>query len=402
MISALEMLSDSHPSDEIRAKCLYCIGTIAPDRLEQMKDFIFSQHPSICIAAVTVFLQSNNPQYYKKALDRLYHLATESVEEKKMASEIIGRCKRTELSPLLIQMLHDSELAVRQAAIQWAGEVPSRELIAPLVELLRQKPTRKHARQALIRLQLVAIEEMIALKLPQNDPVIPELARVAGAVVHERSAAFLLQCIQSHDQHRNEVIYALWQLAYAAEGPYAKTLHQVARQLLDEAASVADQLVASGSDSSSPHLKKALYYELRNLTDTILRLLSILYSREKLNQVILALDLKESFKTSNSLELLHVTLPSGIYAEVERLLDVVEMNYSLADKKTRYKTVVDVLEGIIMHAPRVYNRWTNAQAIYHSGEKKLRHIIHALKHSRREDKEPIVQETKMFVISQNT
>ena len=300
--------------------------------------------------------------------------------------------------PVMIRLINDKDQEIQKAAIRSAGQFASKELVQHLVPLLRLKPLKKEVRHALVSMQETGVEEFSLLSFFKNDPVVKELIRISSIVAHQASVYFLMKCIDEHPLFSKEAIYALWRLEFRPDTAHQQKLQEYLRKELRDALDISEQLSVA-EQQTNQHLSRALYWELKNKVLTVLYLLCFLIEREKISAVIAALELKESFKTSNCIEMLQVTLPASLFREVNHLLDVVEMNYSLHSVKNRYKNISEVLRGIIGNPPFVYNRWTNAQAIYHTGQYKFNDIISMLKKAREEDDEPIIKETRMFVIS---
>ncbi|HEY5984605.1 MAG TPA: cyclic nucleotide-binding domain-containing protein, partial [Anaerolineales bacterium] len=291
--------------------------------------------------AILGVLSGNGSPDAALALESLRALAVSpDVDDRLAACRVSREVSGPQVLPLLIHLMRDRAVVVRQAALQASASHDDADLLKPLLEATDDPATGRVAERALVAHGPRSIA-VLAEGLDQGDDrsitrrQLLSTARILGRIQGRPSLELLRSMMTSRDEElKLEALKSLSRLCYRAESS-----EQIAAHLHDEVeyaawlAAARDNLQHVGSPAAWNILANALDISFRDARSRILLFLSFLYDRTAVLRAKGALDHPSATNAPMALETIDALLPSAMKTWILPLME----NAALGDAVRRWR-----------------------------------------------------------------
>lgn len=359
--SDMELLPEA-----VKAKCM-----LQPEELEALDTFVADRDHRLMKAAITGLMTSGGISAMVTAGQRLLQLlASENVQEKKMAAEIIGDLGVQSFYKPLLNLLNDENTEVAKAAITAAGKVKNERLAPILLNLFIQH---KHERLVLDALRETGDAALIPIENALTQQVLSrkqqsKLILLCGRIGTQNSTRILDELIWKTPDLRADIFHAL-HLSQFNLRPLQRAQQHI--ELMGHYIAAAQRILFMIQEAEKMTTAKilvdALYLELIEIRDSLLLLFSFVYHREKMLKAKAAFSRNKKEDIANALEVIEIEVPKEISLKFNRIFEpgtAAEKCHALqlSFKETFHfeKIIGEVLGNHLHH----YHRWTKAAALY--------------------------------------
>jgi hypothetical protein len=317
-------------------------------------------------AAMEGLLNRKDEKTQRVVMERLLEFSTGTAEEKLLALEVAMESTGNNYSALLSNLLHDDDHQIYKKAIEAAGKTKTTELIETVVE----KVIRTGAYSSLKR-SILNYGDVFFSGNFQNNAAIPSkllllFIKTAGNVKGDYSTGFLVDSLQKGTGYLNEIVEALW-LKKAQLSPEAMAvIDNSLTEKLDESRCKADYYKEMANNKNLALLAEAIIMEVRKDVQVLLKGFALLYNREKIDRVIELLNLGNTAKMSNAVEILELIVPKkkfALFNPLAELIDDVKHNHLALLKTTDLRTNA-IIEEILKTNKANFSEWTKSVTCY--------------------------------------
>ncbi|MEL6307612.1 MAG: HEAT repeat domain-containing protein, partial [Chloroflexota bacterium] len=192
---AIEALDDANP--KVRAAAVRAVGVLGEDDVyDTLLNFLSSQDDDVRINAIVGLLRSGDLQGVINAGNQLMRFASSDVaHEREVAAQILGEVANRKFYRLLVNLLDDDDIKVRNEAIKAAGKIKNPKLWSQVVDSLRKTHTRSSAILALGEADADVLPEFDRLFADDavDDQVKISIARICARMNAPEATDFLCQ-----------------------------------------------------------------------------------------------------------------------------------------------------------------------------------------------------------------
>ncbi|MCB0170460.1 MAG: HEAT repeat domain-containing protein [Anaerolineae bacterium] len=381
-LPAVKQLADTDPEAKVRGVALRTLARLGGETvLDELCDALASDNFQIRLGAMTGLLRQLEPigPRYAAVKDKLIGWANSpQLDERILAAQVMGEAAPADLNPLLLKLLADDNVAVREAALLATKRLYDPTIWDAVIQSLNTPHVRRTALAALAAAGekiIPQLETALATHEPHKEMFV-QLIQICGRIRSSQAGALLIKYLDFPDvQVRTEILTALGHCHYQAAESERPMIIQSIRTEVAQATWVLAALVNLADDTRLSLLETALQQELVRYRRRLFWLLSFIYLRPTIlsAQAILDTDalLPETVwdkQKTYALEIIDITLSSELKALVLPLLDNLTLQQRLAQleaifpqppgSRDRY-----LYEIITATADRLYP-WTRAAALH--------------------------------------
>jgi ATP:ADP antiporter, AAA family len=399
-IPDIESLLQRSVNSEVKARCLRTLGILHPDFIEKFMHYLHSEDILCRQAAVTGLIISDDLNALLIAGKQLLELIQSDESALRMqAASIIAETEKSNFYKTLKTLLTDTDIQVQKEAIKASGKIKNPLLLPVLAGLIKEPALQMDVQQALIEYGGIIFEHFNYIFNDKDHFLIEHLIAVAGKINSEQSTSFLLQCLQTYPEYEKQIVNYLWEKDYAALTEEKQKWIQMVQAGLNEAMQVLSMKEKLQLQTNTTSLVKSLTEEVSTRTEYILKLLSFIYDRSKINQVIYVAGLNDKSKLSNALEMLEMIIPREIFFRFHQLAEKNISGIKHEKLSRSQQKINDLMENIISNKTICFNDWTRAMAMTVINAWQHKELLRFLHTVPDEQLSFILRETKAFVIS---
>lgn len=382
----------------IRPECIQAISLLNEDDLSVLGPFMDDEDEPCRLAAIAGMLKSNDLELFVLAGQRLLQLARSSeASDRAAAARIIRDTGEVKFHKVLADLLNDTDIQVQKQAIAAAGTIHYDPLIPLLFTKLRQKETHSEAVSALIAYGDKALENYGG-SVKESTELLPQLIMIAGGIANDKAIGFLICKLTDVPSFRTIILEQLWKIRFSAPPAKRNLLLQIINEELQRSEETLVFIYHLHAGKNHPELYHALQMELGIRINNILKVLGFLHERSKMSDALHAVTTNDRRKIFNALEMLEMIIPRNIF---KRLNTVIEESLHPGAKVTQSKEHIHIqaiIGAILQSASGSFNSWTRSVAIASIPKLKDKSMFLLLKHLSLIGSDPIVEETRQYVI----
>jgi HEAT repeat protein len=304
---------------------------------------------------------------------------SEDAQDRQYGAELIGNMGSKDSLTYLIELLHDTNVRVRMAAIKSAEKRHNNEVLVALIENLKSSSFSNLAKSALV---LIGNDALHALdnsfyKSGQDAQVMHKIVQIMGRIGGEEAISMLWSKIDFPDKIiSSQVLQALSESGFKADlSQMTRIKYAIESDMADIAWNLAAYLEIP-DNRFVKQLRDATREENEHDIKHIYTLLSMLYDPKSIQLVKQNLESKTNEGVTYAIELLDVLLSEDLKQKIIPILDDVSVLEKVKRLETFYpRTRLDstlVLKFLINRDFTQSNRWTKACTINQIGRLKFK------------------------------
>jgi hypothetical protein len=306
------------------------------------------------------------------SLDRLIQLGkSRNREDRVLAARTLSTAYGNKAIFILLELLRDTEPAIRYAALNTARKIRRPETWPVLIELLRSPAYSHHAAAALQQSGESALPtlETAFNRIGQNDIVMLRIVQIMGRIGGEYALKLLWRKTQYPDKRIvKQILYSLRYKNHQAQG---KEVLEVNGLLDTEIGKTIWNLAALSELPDTREflfLREALEEEVAANYDQITLLLSLLYDPQSVQMVKENIASGDPDSIAFALELMDMFVDPGLKPRLFPLFDDSPVEEKLRNLQLFYPretyNPVQVINYLLNRDFNLTNRWTKACAIH--------------------------------------
>ena len=304
---------------------------------------------------------------------------SEEGQDRQYGAELIGNMDSKDSLSYLIELLHDTNVKVRMAAIKSAEKRHNNEVLVALIENLKSSTFSNLAKSALV---LIGQDGLHALdnafyKSGQDAQVMLKVVQIMGRVGGDEAISMLWSKIDFPDKIiSSQVLQALSESGFKADlSQMTRIKYAIESDMGDIAWNLAAYLEIP-DNRFVKQLRDATREENEHDIKHIYTLLSMLYDPKSIQLVKQNLESKTNEGVTYAIELLDVLLSEDLKQKIIPILDDVSVSEKVKRLENFYpRTRLDstlVLKFLINRDFTQSNRWTKACTINQIGRLKFK------------------------------
>jgi AAA family ATP:ADP antiporter len=373
---AVQALLQVEKDRSVKGAAVRVLATLSEASVvQQLEPFLVDTATTVRISAMAGMLRSDGSHSASLVTDQLTQMVgSPDVTKRLQAAQVLGRVGEGRQYLLVLKLLQDSDVKVRQTAIAAAGKIKSPRLWPSVIDALSDPSTRQEALTALVGGgDQVLLSLRAALARPELKPVLAlRLLRIAGRIRGQSAILFLKDWIASEDQAlRHQALLELERCRYQASD------RERIEQLIRAEAAGAAQTLATLTDvrvadsEAVSLLERALIELVDDGRERILSLLSFISDSQTFTRVRASLDHASIEKRAYGLEVLE-SLAGSLKPIVLPLLEELPPEKVLArlpfrpEHKSRAGWLNELQTG---------DQWVNVCARYELGDISMMSLI---------------------------
>ncbi len=320
-------------------------------------------------------------------------LATERI----LALDIITELTTLKFDKPIEILLKDDEPEVRKKAMVTVAKLKIERLLPILIDALHDTQDKYLANRALIQYG----DNLFDLqKHPEiNNPVfLLQFIKIAGKIKGSKSTDFLLQHIHDTAVNRDKAINALWEKKFEAPAGEESKLHNLLNVVLQQAETKIKYFNKVHSFDNAGLLSNSILMEIKNNLLTSLKICSMLYNRNQVNRVLELIELKQSNKLFNGIEILEILLTANTFKEVNKLIEFILNARHVKPQAKGGHDVTDLLQQIVYSPVNQFTSYTKALCIFIGSKNNYTTFLETVAARPLEETEPVIEETRNFVL----
>lgn len=351
--------------EAVKAKCM-----LLPDELESLDIYIEDKNPRLVKAAITGLMKSGGINAVVTAGGRLLVLIeSDSVDERKMAAEIIGDLEVHTFYKPLITLLNDTDQEVVKAAIKSSGQVKNARLLTLLMQLFVAGKYEKLVVDALEKAGEVSLKEvrnaLLNEKLTRQQQV--KLILLCGKIGSDNAVQILDEMVWKLPPLRSDIFHGLHLCDFTPSLEKREAYVELMRHYIIVSTHLLFAVAEIEKKANAKILEDALHLELNECRDLLLLLFSFVFDGEKMMKAKNAFAIKRKESIANALEVIEIEVPKDISTGFIKLFEPGLVSDKCRVLQTSFKEVMTyekVVDDILNNNHHVYHRWTRAAALY--------------------------------------
>ena len=286
------------------------------DIFDTLVPFVHDPDPQIKMGAIVGLIRNCGIEGVLAAGNVLLEMSdAKSLDQRKMAAQIMGELAIPSFSDPLIPLLHDEQREVRRAAIHAAGQVKNPKLMPQVVSTLKDPAMRSPATAVLAAWG----EDALPVLLHSFDPVDQDqeyllgLIDVIGRIGGEKAESWLKgKLTDPAAPIRTQVMRSLNRCGYRAQDDEKDQIQEQIRSEAAFAANILALIAELGENEDAVLFLDSLHNTLDQIQARIFDLLSFLYDPEAIQDARANLALTHEGRSAYALEVLDVVVSQPI------------------------------------------------------------------------------------------
>lgn len=323
LLPQISLIAQREPQEDVRAIAVRALSALSEDEaFDVLMKYLKSRYPHIRTNAIIGLLRSGDLTGIITAGNDLMALVkSEIVEDRVQAATILGEVGNRDFYRLLVDLLQDESVLVRNAALISAGKLKNPKLWPLVINCLTQHETRSTAVRALHEADESVLDQFEPFfeDRTTSPAVLITLTRICSRMGGEDVRLFLIvHSDVSNLNVRKYVLAALAELDYQAET--AEGQQRITAHIYDElnfatwcmAATIALRVY----EEKTEFVIKALLEEIAQAEERVFFWLSFIYDTQTLLNAKAKMEIASSNEWALILEALDQTLESELRLRV--------------------------------------------------------------------------------------
>ncbi|MCW3108516.1 MAG: hypothetical protein JWQ09_3022 [Segetibacter sp.] len=361
---------------------------------------ILSLQPEYKKAAMEGLLNRREEETEKLVIDNLIIMAKGGESDKMIALDVMFECECENYTEALEILLSDAEPKVYKKAIEVAGKVKNFKLLPKVVEVA----TLQKAYPSFKRSILYYGDEIFSEDNWQNQELPVELLEIViktlGNIKGDHSTNFLVERLKEKTW-ADEIIEALWLKKAKLSSDAIELIDNWANEKIEQSEYKVDYYYEVINSRHLTLFQQAIMMEIRKDAKVLLKGFSLLYDRDKIDRVIELLNLGNTSKISNAIEILELIIPKRYFTQLNcivELIDDVQHNKQLLPK-TQGLDVNIIIEEVIKDNKANFSEWTRSIACYMILKLKRNEISLKMLNVKEAKENRLFNETRNYVLT---
>lgn len=374
-------------SAQVLQSAMAALPAAAPEQLDLLYGFIDSPDQDIRATAISTLLGSEQLEAETKAghlvLDLIH---SESADEKAFACKLLQKINKKNNYYLILPLLQSPHQQVKAEAIKTAANIQHPELHAALFNIFDSRPYTPHLLTTLTAYKnknVLPIRERLSADPPQFERDHQLCTLLAAIKTPEALELLFRQLAHPIAEIRGLAIRLLYQAQFRIPEPLCNDFKRYCDTWLAEAYHL---VIAENQYQQHALLRSTFTQERKSKTQELLMLLSLNYSRPKLNRIMDSLSSGDVNQQAKALEILEYEIPKSIFFPLEFLIDPTLGKTRLRQTlklNPHYQPDEDILKNAVRLHWGKYTRWTTAVVLRHlrmESEEELGDAPHLAQH----------------------
>jgi HEAT repeat protein len=364
----------------------------------------------------TPFLNSLSGEYKKAALvglllkkddaavlmakNQLIRLArSKNLKDNKSAVEVVSQVGSGEFNEVLQVLLKNENKDVYCQAIAVTGRVKDFSLFPKLIKATIERQSYYAFDKALVNYGDDVFEEKHLSPESLPDKILHHVIKSAGKIKGEKSDTYLLSLLNSLDKHQEDIVESLWMKKASLEKN--TELEKWINISITHLRTKVNCFLSLHQNNQANLLESALFSEIEQNVETILKACAIVYNKEEINRFIEVYKMDDHSKVANAMELLELTIPKKYFNPLSEQIEIshdIKHNQKLLHRRKKLETE-GVVKEVITDSHASFNSWSKSVAIYLLPTLYNKDAILTLFKKKRKEDDAIVQETTDYVLT---
>ncbi|OQX24761.1 MAG: hypothetical protein BWK80_19145 [Desulfobacteraceae bacterium IS3] len=377
------------------------------EAFEQVSPYLETENTEIRKGVLIGLLRDSGIEGVMKAGSKLdIMINSRYSEERKLAAQVLGEVGFPTFYRPLLQLLGDTDMEVRAAAIVASGKLKNPKLIPSLLENLAEPLVRSSVVPAIIAFGetvLPALEEAFDDEEKYRH-VRSRIIRIIGRIGGEQAIALLKKKIDfSEENLRNLILKALVVCKYQAGEAERPMIRDKIRQEIKDAAWTLSVLLDIGDYKNAEKLIEALRNEFRKNRDKVYLLLAMVYPTDAIMSAQRDIEIKVKDKSARALEAMDNLLDQDkeIKSMVFPLIDEITLaqcrSRLIAHFPQERISPHERLKETLSRSQQLISSWTKACALFTIGKIATKEFYDTII-STLSDPDPTVRETAVWAL----
>ena len=360
-------MAQSDPAMWIREQAIeqYCYR-YDEESVEHYQEFLDSTELTQVHAAIKGLMGSGNLEAILTAGQKLSSLLVSNNRKNHVTvATLIGEMKFKNYYKPLVKFFESDDIRVRKVAAEAAGKLKNARLIVPLFEMLKERKLRKVVTRSLSNYGETIISYI------QDNPILLErfpieivdICELSGT---ERSVSLLYNDVlpKAEGEVLDRVLDALFKMDLGGLKPEMAVIDakiNAQTEFLLVCASAYERIIPPAKI-----LNNALDEEIKNVKLRLLLLLSLIYDKATVGNIISAIHKKGKNENANSLEMLDNLLDASHKQKLVPLLEHASVA-TIKNHLSKYHNVHidgDISDLVLLKRKHAFLQWTQACVLY--------------------------------------
>ncbi|WP_439882754.1 MFS transporter [Pontibacter sp. MBLB2868] len=353
--------------------------------------------------ALIGLLMRNSPEACEMAVEYLDQMVHESSshEDKCLALDVMYNVPLRIFKDQLETLLSNASDVVVKQAIEVTGKTRCYRLLNNIIKSAADHKAYYSLQKALVLFGNKVFSEEALQPHAIDSNLTKAVIAAAGKAKGEQPARYLVDILSKYKQYSDEAVVALWQMQQELPSDAEELVKQWVREKVSNCRQLASACRLLRQNHDMQLLSDTLERELADDVNTLMRGLALCYGRQHIDRVSKLLQIGNSSKIANAIEILEHTVPKRLFKEIDAILDFV------LDVKERrevwlpksHEEVEALLERIITGDGINCTTWCRSVACFLLPHLPGNWSTRILANNDRLPEEAVFQETRDYVLS---
>jgi HEAT repeat protein len=365
--------------------------------------FLSNANPDIARAAIVYSLKKKNSSSMeaRQLLISWVHSPDDSL--RLQAAKTMAELTGDDVHSLIMELLHDSNLRVQEAAILAAGKQHNELLNQELMGMLYEQNNHSAIIEALRMQGGLVIDLVQDFILSSPDEVLRGKMIIALGKINDPRAPLVLDQLTDEIPAMRETIFKAMNHAGFKAGHQLKAKYQkFVRDNLNSSAYLVYLMRYLQSERADATLINALQLELISVRDDLLQLFSFLYDAGSIKKATAGLKINSNESVATSLEILSESVTHEFSKIFITLFENTSLDHKCNELKAHYPephlTKAIACDNILRDRHHHFNAWSKSCVMYfmrnemrRSGKASIEQLMHS--------PDPLLKETSHWVLN---
>ncbi|MFD2247549.1 hypothetical protein [Pontibacter ruber] len=361
-------------------------------------------------------LQHLEPEYRKEAMiglmlhkeqvepwviQELTRMAQGDTSEKLIALNIIAELGDKAYEHLVAALLQDTQPKIYSRAIEVAGRSKYFSLFKQVTEVAEKTGAYRSLHRTMLFYGDPIYKEEYIMKGDLPEPLVNLLCKTAGMAKGLNSTLFLESALKRYPAKTQQIVEALWEKKAIISIGSKDILNTWVNRKLDQSELKMEYYLNLAQDGAAILLQEALYSEIHQDIQTILKALALYYDQPRIERVIELYKQGYKYKLSNAVEMLELLIPDKHFKDLDKLIEFTQdvKHKQLSRGPSEDISESEIVKDILQRNNAGCSAWTKAVACYLIP--RLQDIDFPLEVLRETDgkEDHLFSETKNYVLS---
>jgi hypothetical protein len=318
----------------------------------------------------------------------------------KLAIEVIIESESDRFRDLLESLMnHESEQVVKYAMVA-AGKIKAFELSGLILTKAQEINAWYSFEKAVVHYGDNFFREQHLSQLQQSEKATQYLIKAASKIKGSFSDDYLINLFEKEEDIREVIIDSLWKKKTDVAAQQ-KFVEDWARKKIEELKIKTDCFLNVHGNKSVRLLENALISEIQQGIESVLKAFALIYNRGQIDRFIEVYKLDNATKVANAIELLEMTIPKRYFNALSQMID---MRHDLKRKQLAHRARKDlglerILNEVVNSRNAHFNSWSRSVALFMLPGLMNKESALAIAGHVTEDQDPLLNETRNYVLS---